>query len=173
MEQLLKVLTDPISNRILQKLRIRDKLTIAELRAECPDIPRATLYRRMERMLAAGAVRIAESRKVRGQTEHCYAVGTMWIRTPDSDEDSRTLVNCSLMRIMSLYNQYFESGDVDVSRDRLFLTNYNIALSDADFSEMLQRIFDIVDSYQNRQQTEDAKPRNLFLLSAPGGETHE
>ncbi len=180
MEELLRILTDPISNRIIQQIRFREQMTIAEIVSLNPKLSRATIYRRMEKLLAAGAVRIADSRKVRGQTEQIYAIGKIWIRTPETPEDSRNLVTMSLLQIMDRYNSYFESGNADVNRDRLFLSNYAISLNDADFSEMLHRIFEIVDSYQQKQGTEDARPRSLFLLSAPaeeyntiGGDHHE
>ncbi len=173
MEQLLRVLTDPVSNKILQTLRVRGCMTTAQILAENPQLSRATVYRRIEKMLETGAIRIADSRKVRGQTEQVYAIGEIYIGTPETDEESRKMVTFSLMRILDLYDRYFEISDADVNRDRLFLTNYSISLTDADFSEMLHEIFRIVDSYQKKQSEKDAKLRNLFLLSAPKGETHE
>lgn len=171
MDKLLKVLTDPVSNRILQMIRIKKTMTITEILAESPDIPRATVYRKIDKMLAVGAIYIADTNKVRGQTEHVYAIKEMYI-TPDSKEDSVKIVTISLMQILDLYHRYFQSDDADVNRDKLFLLNYSIALNDADFSEMMHAIFEIVDSYQKKQKGKDARTRNLFLLSAPGGGTH-
>lgn len=173
MEQLLKVLTDPISNKILQTLRVRKKMTTAQILAENPQFSRATVYRRLEKMLEAGAIGIAESRKVRGQTEHVYEVRRMWISDPGTEEECRKLVMHTLLRIMGLYEDYFAGDDVDVNRDRLFLSNFSICLTDEDFSEMLRKICAITESYQTAQGKEGAKLRNLFLLSAPKGETNE
>lgn len=60
-----------------------------------------------------------------------------------------------------------------MNRDKLFLLNYAIPLSDKDFSAMMSDIFKIVDKYQKKKVSPDAKLKNLYLLSAPGGENNE
>lgn len=173
MEKLLKVLTDPVSNRILQMIRVREKMTISEILSENTQVPRATVYRKIDKMLEVGAIYIADSNKVRGQTENVYAIKDMYIANPESDEDSLRIVTVSLMQILDLYDRYFKGGNADVNRDKLFMLNYAIALSDSDFSDMMNEIFAVVDKYQKKQNTENAKLRNLYLLSAPGGENNE
>lgn len=173
MEELLKVLSDPVCSRIIQMLRVRGQMTIAEILKISPQLSRATVYRRMEKMLQTGAVRIAQTRKVRGQTEHSYAIGEIWIGTPETDEECQKLVTMSLLQIFDRYNQYFAGGDVDVQRDRLFLSHYSICLNDADFSEMLHRLLAVIDSYQQKQDADGARLRSLFFLSAPEGGTNE
>lgn len=74
MEKLLKVLTDPVSNRILQMIRVRGRMTISDILLENTQVPRATVYRKVEKMLEVGAIEIVDSHKVRGQTENIYAI---------------------------------------------------------------------------------------------------
>ncbi len=173
MEQLMKTLDDPVCSQIIQILRVHGELSVAEILAHAPQLSRATVYRRMERMLETGAVQIAETLKVRGQCKHRYAIGKIWMGASDTGEDCESLVTMGLMQILDRYKQYFAGGDVDAQRDRLFLSHYAISLNDADFSAMLQQIFAIVDSYQNKQTADGARLRSLFLLSAPEGGRHE
>ena len=173
MEKLLKVLTDPVSNRILQMIRIRGRMTISEILSENMQVPRATVYRKIEKMLEVGAIYIADTNRVRGQTENVYAVKEMYIADTESGKDSMKLVTISLMQILDQYDRYFSSGNADVNRDKLFLLNYAITLSDEDFSEMISEIFQIAEKYQQKKAAPDAKLRSLYLLSAPGGENYE
>ena len=173
MEKLLKVLTDPVSNRILQMMRVRERMTISDILSENTDVPRATVYRKVEKMLDVGAIKIVDSHKVRGQTENVYSIKQIYIANPKTNEDSMEIVTISLMQILDQYTRYFKSENADVNRDKLFLLNYAISLSDKDFSEMMSDIFKIVDKYQKKELTSDAKIRNLYLLSAPGGEKYE
>lgn len=172
MEKLLKVLTDPVSNRILQMIRVKKKMTISEILSENSQVPRATVYRKVEKMLEVGAVYISDSRKIRGQTENVYSIKEMYIADPGNDEESMKIITISLMQILDRYERYFSSGNADVNRDKLFLLNYAVPLSDEDFSAMMRDIFRIVDKYQ-KKSTSDAKLRSLYLLSAPGGENYE
>lgn len=171
MEKLLKVLTDPVSNKILQMIRVKKQAAISEILAENTSVPRATLYRKIEKMLEVGAIYVAQTRKVRGQIENIYAIKDIYINSSKSD-DGMKIVTMSLMQILDLFDNYFSSGNADVERDNLFLMNYAVELSDGDFSEMMKEILGVVDKYQNKQ-SENAKLRNLYFISAPKGEDYE
>lgn len=170
MDKLMKVLIDPVSNRILQMIRVKERMTISEILSENAGIPRATIYRKMDKMLEVGAVDVADTNKVRGQTEHVYAIRQMFVKASEKNEDNMQIITMSLMQIMNLYQAYFESDHADVKRDKLFLVNYTISLDDEDFASMQKDILEIVDNYQKKQGKKHAKMRNLYLLSAPGEE---
>jgi hypothetical protein len=74
---------------------------------------------------------------------------------------------------MYRYDRYFKSENADVNRDKLFIYNYAIPLNDRDFSAMMNDVFKVVNKYVKRKVTDDAKLRNLYLLSAPKGENDE
>lgn len=174
METLIKILTDPISNRIIQQIRKNQKMTVSGILAATPDIPRATVYRRIERMTAAGVIEIVETHKVRGQTEHTYAVKKIYITAKDSGDNSMEILTAAFVQMFNLCSAYFKSGNADAERDKLFVLNYAIPLSDHDFSEMVREIFSVVDRYQSKKIPENAKTRNLYLMSLPaGGEANE
>lgn len=171
MEKLLKVLTDPVSNKILQMIREKKQAAISDILAENPNVPRATLYRKIEKMLDVGAIYVVQTRKVRGQTENIYAIKDIYINSSKSD-DGMKIVTMSLMQIIGLYDKYFQSKNADVERDKLFLLNYAVELSDGDFSEMMKEILGVVDKYRQKQ-SENARLRNLYFISAPEGEDYE
>lgn len=173
METLIKILTDPISNRIIQLIRKKQKMTVSEILAATPDIPRATVYRRIEKMTAAEVIEVAETHKVRGQTENTYAIKNIYISS-DSSTDGMKIMTAAFLRMFSLCSEYFKREDADVQQDKLFILNYAIALSDREFSEMVKELYAVVDKYQNQCVSEDAKTRNLYLMSLPnGGESDE
>jgi hypothetical protein len=169
MEQLIKILTDPISNRIIQLIRKNQKMTVSEILTATPDIPRATIYRRIEKMTAAAVIEIIETHKVRGQIENTYSVKNIYISSGERNADGMKIMTAAFIQMFSLCSEYFKRADADVDRDKLFILNYAIALSDHDFSEMVNELYAIVDKYQNKSITADAKTRNLYLLSLPTG----
>jgi len=170
MDKKLKILTDPISNKIIQLIRVKGEITVAEIIAENTGIPRATIYRRIDRMVEVGAIHVVSTNTVRGQVEKVYAIKDIYLEGSPSNEDNLKLITMSLMNILSQYEIYFQGDDADVNRDKLFMTNYCISLNDKDFSNMLGEMYKIVDKYQKKQSKEDARLRSLYLLSAPGGE---
>ncbi len=164
MEKLLKVLTDPEANRIVQLLRICGKMTVAEILAES-NMSRATVYRKVDKLLEAGAICITGTNKVRGQTENVYSIKDIYISNPT---DGMAAVTIGLMGIIDLFDGYFRNENSDVNRDKLFMLNYAAELSDEDFSEMMQEISTTVDKYSKRR-SQTAKLRNLYFISAPDG----
>ena len=173
MDKKLKILTDPVSNKIIQLIRVKGEMTVAEIIAENTGIPRATIYRRIEKMVEIGAIHVVSTNTVRGQVEKVYAIKDIFVHGSPSNEDNLKLTTMSLMSILGQYEAYFQSEDVDVNRDKLFMVNYCISLNDKDFSAMLGEMNKIVDKYQRKQGKEDARIRSLYLLSAPGGEKNE
>lgn len=170
MEKLLKVLTDPISNKILQTIRVNGEMTIADIISANVGVPRATIYRKIDKMVEVGAICVASTNKVRGQIENVYKIKDIFIPGSDDGEYNLKLITMSLMCILGQYENYIKSDNADVNRDKLFMFNYNILLNDVDFGLMMQEMYKLVDKYQNKQSKEDAKLRNLYLISAPGGE---
>ena len=174
MEKGIKILTDPISNRIIQLIRKNKKMTVSEILTATPDIPRATVYRRIEKMSAAELIEVVETHKVRGQNENTYAIKDIYITSSKSSSDDMKIMTAAFIQIFNFCNEYFKRDDADVDRDKLFILNYAIALSDNDFSDMVNELYAVVDKYQNKNITEDSKTRNLYLMSLPtGGERNE
>lgn len=169
MEKLLKVLTDPISNKIIQLIRVSGEMTIGDIIAANTGIPRATIYRKVDKMVEVGAICVSTTNKVRGQIENVYKIKDIFIPGSDDSEYNLKLVTMSLMNILGQYENYFKRDNANVNRDKLFMFNYNISLNDEDFSSMMNDIAKVVDGYQ-KKESKDGKIRNLYMISAPGGE---
>ncbi len=170
MKEIIKILTDPASNRLIQLIRTKGKMTIADILSESPDVPRATVYRKIEKMLNADVIEIIDSHKVRGQIENVYAIKNIYLSPPKDNADGMEIMKLTLMQLFGLCDNYFKSDDADVERDKLFVLNYAISLSDNDFADMLAEMFSILEKYQNKEVTMDSKLRNMYLMSMPKGE---
>ena len=174
MEKLIKILTDPVSNRIIQLIRINKHMTVSELLPQMQDIPRATVYRKTERMLKADVIEVVDTHRIRGQIENVYGLKNYFITAPQSGADGMKIMTLALIQIFELCSSYFRRDDADVNRDKLFVLNYVLSLSDSDFASMLSEIYAVVDKYQSKPITESSHIRNLYLMSMPsGGEQNE
>ncbi|MDA8117299.1 MAG: helix-turn-helix domain-containing protein [Actinomycetota bacterium] len=68
------LLLHPIRLRILQAFLGDRALTTAELKAELPEIPAASLYRHLARLVEGGVLSVISERRVRGATERTYVL---------------------------------------------------------------------------------------------------
>ena len=73
-----ELLLHPVRIRIMQLAASAPDLTARQLADALPDVPPATLYRHLGRLVEAGLLTVIEERPVRGATEKVYAL-------PDGD----------------------------------------------------------------------------------------
>lgn len=75
-----EVLLHPVRMKIVQTLVNGRKLTVQQMSEKLPDIPQASLYRHLKKLVEADLIVIAEENQVRGTIEKVYAL-------PDTSEE--------------------------------------------------------------------------------------
>lgn len=162
----LTTLLDPISNQIIQLLRINGPMTAGELLKADLNVSRATLYRKMEKMLSLEIVDVSETNIVRGQIEKKYCIKDFVLSEQASNSDRLETVTMGLMNIITQYTNYFSKTDADAERDKLFMLHFCVSLTDEDYCQMIKDMISVIDKYQSKKNSE-TKPRSLYLLSTP------
>src|SRR5689334_263466 len=84
------LLLHPIRMRIIQGL-VAQELTPLQLAETLTDVPQATLYRHLNKLVEAGIVKVVSERPVRGTVEKVYTVvrGAATLSTTDLLKTSR------------------------------------------------------------------------------------
>lgn len=162
----IKTLLDPVSNQIIQLLRVNGPMTAGELFDADVNVSRATLYRKIDRLVTEGVIGVSETKIVRGQTEKKYGIQKIVISEQSGNSERLETVTMGLMNLISQYANYFAKEDADVERDKLFMMSFGIFLSDEDYSSLVNDIVSLIDHYQTKS-SKGAKLRSLQLLSAP------
>ena len=162
----IKTLLDPVSNQIIQLLRVNGPMTAGELFDADVNVSRATLYRKIDRLVTEGVIGVSETKIVRGQTEKKYGIQKIVISEQSGNSERLETVTMGLMNLISQYTNYFAKEDADVERDKLFMMSFGIFLSDEDYSSLVNDIVSLIDHYQTKS-SKGAKLRSLQLLSAP------
>ncbi|MBV8220561.1 MAG: helix-turn-helix domain-containing protein [Solirubrobacterales bacterium] len=144
------LLLHPVRLRIVQAFLGDRALTTTELRSELPDVPAASLYRHVARLVDAGVLGVVSERRVRGALERTYilrlaaaniGVGEFEKMTVDEHRQAFTAFVAGLL---GDFDRYLARGDIDPVRDGV---SYNLAamwLDDAELSELrrdIARIF--------------------------------
>ena len=170
------LLLHPVRLRIVQAFLGDRALTTSELSSELADIPPASLYRHVARLVDAGVLAVVAERRVRGAVERTYVlrlsaatVGLDQVAkmTPD---DHRQAFTAYVAGLLGDFDRYLARGDIDLLRDGV---RYNMAalwLSDAEFTELMH---DLVRVLQPRLANPPAPGRRRRILGTvllPGGE---
>ena len=96
--RLMECITNPVKCKLLLEIHSKGKATAKQLADIYTDIPQATLYRHLKKMLSDGILQVVEETQVRGTVEKTYSLAHNLI------SDIETIVE---KNSGELYMQYF------------------------------------------------------------------
>jgi DNA-binding transcriptional ArsR family regulator len=141
------VLLHPVRLRILQAFFGRPRLTTADLATALGDVPPASLYRHVAKLVDAGVLTVVGERRVRGATERTYQfrpeaalADEASLAKMSPDDHRRAFLNFTAGLIAS-FDEYVGHADpVDLRRDGVSYSMSAAWLDDAEFTDLLKSI---------------------------------
>jgi len=170
------LLLHPVRLRIVQAFLGDRALTTSELRAELPDVPAASLYRHVARLVAAGVLAIVAERRVRGAVERTYVLRAAAARisldevaamTPD---EHRQAFLAFIAGLIADFDRYLARPDFNPVRD---LASYNMAgmwLDDTELLEFSRELLRVIQPRLANSPRPGRKQRILATVLLPGSE---
>jgi DNA-binding transcriptional ArsR family regulator len=138
------LLLHPVRLRIVQSFLGDRSLTASDLRRELPDVPPASLYRHVARLVDAGVLSIVAERRVRGAVERTYVlrVTAASINIDEiermSRDDHRQAFIAFVAGLLGDVDRYLERADFDPVRDGAGYRLAGLWLDDAEYGEFLR-----------------------------------
>lgn len=135
------LLLHPVRLRIVQAFLGGRPLTTAQLSAELSDIPPASLYRHVARLVRADVLQVVSERKVRGALERTYTLRLPAAAAqPDelatmTAEDQRQAFMALAAGLLGGFDRYLAGGDADLFRDGVGYSG--LWLDDAELADLL------------------------------------
>lgn len=169
-KSLTDVMMNPVRQRIIQYLMLREKGTVGEIQKELSDVPVASLYRHMKKLYDAGCIQVIEEKSVRGATEKTYSLVQNPLQKEPDIHDISALIYTSLLSLQASFLRYFSSEDADPQRDMMALQTSTLLLTDEEYMELLQQIGTAIAKNIDNKPTEGRKMRRLTFVSSPNEE---
>ena len=159
----------PVRLRVLQAFLGGRSLTTGDLIAKLSDVPPASLYRHVARLVDAGVLAVAAERRVRGSVERTYEL-RIQAAAVDADELAATSVDDHRQAFMTFvagllgdFDRYLDRGDVDFVRDGV---SYSVAAAWLDDAEYAQLLRDIAALLKPRYELEPRPGRRRRILAS-------
>lgn len=136
------LLLHPVRLRILQAFLGDRALTTSQLQAELPDVPPASLYRQVAKLVDAAVLSVVDERRVRGALERTYTLQTAAATVTPKDlanlsaDDHRRMFFTFLAGIIREFDLYLEHGDIDLIRDGVSYRLSGMWLSKAEATKL-------------------------------------
>jgi DNA-binding transcriptional ArsR family regulator len=171
------LLLHPVRLRIVQAFLGDRALTTSDLAAELADIPSASLYRHVARLVDAGLLAVVAERRVRGALERTYvlrlqaaAIGLDEVETMTAD-DHRHAFMAFVAGLLGDFDRYLARGDIDLLRDGVSYRLAALWLDDAEYASLLRDLTRVLQPRLANAPGPGRKRRILGSVLLPGQQT--
>ncbi len=170
------LLLHPVRLRIVEAFLGDRALTTTQLQAELQDIPAASMYRHVARLVDAGVLAVVAERRVRGALERTYVLRltAAMIGLDElarmSKEDHRQAFLAFAAGLLGDFDRYLARADIDLLRDGVSYSTAGLWLDDAEFRQMLLDLARVLQPLIANPPKPGRKRRILTSVLLPGGQ---
>jgi DNA-binding transcriptional ArsR family regulator len=179
MESKAELVLHPVRLRIIQALLGR-RLTPREIALLLPDVPPATLYRQLGRLVRGGVVSVVGESRVRGAIERTYAVsleqaaiGEEEIQSLSRDDHMR-LFMAFIAAVVGGFERYLAQDQLDFVKDGVSYSQATLYLDDDELRQFKAESAAVAMRAMALQPRPGRRPRVVSSIVVPGpGVTHD
>src|SRR5579863_4601254 len=170
------LLLHPVRLRIVQAFLGDRALTTSALAAELSDVPAASLYRHVARLVDAGVLAVVAERRVRGALERTYVLrlsaASIGLDEVDamSADDHRQAFMAFVAGLLGDFDRYLARDDRDFLRDGVAYRLAALWLDDAEFAEMMREFARILQPRAGNPPRPGRSRRILGYVLLPGND---
>lgn len=162
----------PIRIRIIQTLLNGKRLTAQQIKAILTDIAVPTLYRHLSALVKYHIIEVVEENQIRGTIEKVYALPARDFLSEEdlmkaTPEDHRDYFLTFVTGLLSQFNDYIGSEDVQPLKDNLGYRQIHLNLSDEEFNEMFKVIGEAMLRYIDNEPHKDRQPYSISTVVIP------
>jgi hypothetical protein len=170
------LLLHPVRLRILQAFLGDRALTTSQLSAELADVPPASLYRHVARLVDGGALQVVAERRVRGAVERTYVLRQAAARVRVNEiaamqtDELRAMFIAFVAGLLGDIDRYLTRGKPDLVRDGVSFGIEGLWLDDTEFVDMMRELYQVLDGRRANTPGKGRRRRMLASLLLPGDE---
>ena len=164
----------PVRLQVIQAFLGDRALTTSQLRSELPEVPAASLYRHVARLVKAGVLAVVAERRIRGAVERTYvlrtsaaAIGVNELATMSAREHRQAFM-AFLAGLIRDFDHYLDRGDVDLVRDGVSYRLLALWLTDSELTELARDMFTALQPRLANAPRRGRKRRLLATVLLPG-----
>ena len=168
------LLLHPVRLRIVRTFLGDRALTTSQLRLELPDVPTASLYRHVARLVDAGVLTVASERRIRGGVERTYLLADAKARVSAGEvaemrrEDHRRAFVNYMAGLLGDFDRYLERETVDPLSDGLGYNLEGLWLSDAELEAFVGELAGVLDAHLANGPAAGRRRRLIATILLPG-----
>ncbi|WP_232016150.1 helix-turn-helix domain-containing protein [Paenibacillus baekrokdamisoli] len=164
----------PIRIRIIQTLVTGEHMTTQQLAEMLPDVPQATMYRHLNKLLQAKLIEVVERNQVRGTVEKVYALaangadGILEDEEKISPEKHMQMFLKFAASLITDFGDYLKQDDYDLFKDGVTFRQAQFYLTDEEYMQMLLEIRENMSRYMGKKPGQGRRRRMMSTIVIPG-----
>lgn len=175
-QNVLKTLMNPIRIKIFLHIQKAQHATTGDIARAMPEVPQASLYRHISKMVKEGILSIESENKIRGVYEKTYIIKNdplVDIEQIVKDKDREQLFNLCYsftMSILSNFDRYLNQDDFDLREDRVGFRTVPMYMNDDESDEFIKGMHDLLTKYSGNESSDGRRLRQYSYAFLPADE---
>lgn len=172
-DKIMACITNPVQCKLLLELYDRGRATAGQLAKALGDVPQATLYRHLKRMLEDGILTVVEQTPVRGTVEKTYALAL------DPESDFKQLLDENsgplymqvfwqyVLGFAKQFQKYCATPGIQIKEEQSGFSLAHLYLSDEELTGLVQQIAQLIRQAEKNEAAPGRRLRTLGLIVSP------
>lgn len=159
--------------RIFQYLQLNKQATTSEISQELSNVPIASLYRHINKMVTDGILEIITENKIRGVYEKVYKIAQNPLEAIEKDvenKDRDALYNACYQFSVSLLSDfaaYLKNDEIDLHEDRVGFRSFPMNLSGQESDAFIGELYEVIQKYSQLKANEERPLRKFSFTFMP------
>lgn len=176
-DKLMDCITNPVKCKLLLEIHSQGKATAKHLADIYRDIPQATLYRYLKKMLSDGILQVVEETQIRGTVEKTYALAfniSANMETMLKENSGELYMQYFIQYILGFakqFQEYCHSPNINIKKDMTGFSLSPLYLSDEELTSLITSISQIISTVKNNEPNPERKLRTIGVIVSPAENT--
>jgi predicted ArsR family transcriptional regulator len=163
----------PVRMRIIQSLIGGAKRTTQEISEIMHDIPQATMYRHLNKLLKSKLIQVVEQKQVRGGVEKVYILAAHGADISANDlkamnsEDHMELFMKFVAIMIGDYGKYLQQEQYDLEKDGVSFRQVQLNLTDEEYMKLLLDMRAHMQQHIGNEPSEERRKRVISTIVIP------
>jgi hypothetical protein len=167
------LLLHPVRLRLVHAMRAAGRLTTRGLCERLPDLPKATVYRQVGRLVRGGIFQVESERKVRGAVERLYRLVPSAVAVSIEDAEAMTLEDhrrgftAAVAALMADFDAYLDRHEASPVADEVSYRQFVVWLTPEERSRLVGELGRMVRALTRNAPNDTRAPHILSTVFFP------
>jgi len=173
-DEIMDCFVNPIKSKIILAIQVKEQVTAKQLMELDNDIPQATLYRTLNRLVKAEIIEIVAENRIRGVVEKVYSINKKAdlldvnkIVTENNGEGYLQMFSNYTMALMREFSKYAKRQDIDILHDGSGFISAPICVTPEELNELALKVAEVMRPYVKNTPAPERKMHTMAVIYTP------